>query len=135
MSNKTATLKYTLTYTQPGGGAGSIPSTTILCPYAASDVGEVDVADATVTATEFPIPFGSIDVGATLLIIFNNTTQELIVKVNAGAIEQNLAVGKSAVFSPGGVLGGAPITDASVTTTDAVAGDGTVGYFVFGDPV
>lgn len=134
MANKLAVLKFTLSYPAPGGGTNQVPSTTSSVPFLAQDEGTIDVVATTPMTTDFDIPFGAIDTGATLLIVFNKVGQELILSVNSGAIIESIPAGEVAIIAPGNKLGGTPVTAAKVTTTDVVAADGSVEFLVFGDP-
>ena len=135
MANKTATLKFTLTYPAPGGGSASVPQTTVSVPFQAMNDGTFDIPGATMSGVEFQIPFGSIDVGATLLMVFNKTPQPLILKVNGGDVTNTIPAGDMAIIEAGTTIGGTPILTASVTTTDVVGADPVpVEYLVFGDP-
>jgi hypothetical protein len=134
MANKIATLKYTLTYPAPGGGSASVPQTTVSVPFLAQNDGTIDVPDATPQATEFQIPFGAIDNGATALLVFNKTAQPLSLKINGGDLENSIPANDSAIIVPGNTLGNTPITAASVTTTELAAAAGSVDFLVFGDP-
>ncbi len=136
MSNKLAALKFTLTYPAPGGGTNSVPSTTISCPFLSQNEGTIDIPGATADAIEFPISFGAVGDGATLLCVFNNTPQDLILKLNSTALENVIPAASCSVIACGNVLGDTPLTAASVTTTDTVGADPvSVDYLVFGDPL
>jgi hypothetical protein len=134
MSNKNAALRWSLSYPGAGGATDTVPTVTTNCPFLAQNAGTIDIASGTTTATPFDIPFGAVGDGATLLLVFNNTAQPLILKVNATALIQNIGAGKWAVIAPGDIIGDTPITAATVTTTDAIAVDSSVDFLVFGDP-
>ena len=136
MANKLAALKFTLTYPAPGGGTNSVPSTTVSCPFLSQSEGTIDIPGLSAPAVEFPISFGSIGDGATLLLVFNKTPQPLTLKLNGGDVENTIPAADCAVIACGNTLGGTPVTSASVTTTDTVGADAvSVDYLVFGDPI
>ncbi len=135
MANKSASLKITLSYQAPGGSQASFAPSTITIPYSAQAESTVDVPDTTAAATVFPVPFGSIADGATMLIVQNNLDTAITLKINGGDLENSIPAGKFGMVQVGD-LGAAPITSADiVTTADPQAGDGSVDCFVFGDPV
>lgn len=81
MSNSTATLKLTQTYTNPQGQAVAPAPLSVACPYQAQLEGTIDVPDTTAASTELDIPFGSI-AAATLVVVHNRLTQDIGIKVN-----------------------------------------------------
>jgi hypothetical protein len=136
MANKTASLKVTLTYAAPGGGNASVSFSTLAVPYQAQNESTIDVPATTAAATEYQVPFGSIEDGATLLIVVNRTDFPLTLKLNGGDLEQAIPVGEFAIVELGTTIGASPVTAASVTTTDIQGAEaGSVDCFVFGDPV
>lgn len=105
----------------------------VVSPYAASSVGQVDVADGTLADVAFVLPLGAIAAPKSLLV--NNTnSQEMAVIFNDG---------EAATFNlpPGGVLliamptapADGEVTGVSVVTTDVQVDDGYVEYAFFGD--
>lgn len=134
MANKLAALRWSLSYPGAGGATDTVPTTTSNCEFLAQNVGTIDIASGTTTATPFTIPFGAVGVMATLLLVFNNTAQELILKIDATALIQHIKAGQWAILALGNVAGTTPVTAATVTTTDAVAVASSVDFLVFGDP-
>ncbi len=136
MANKTASLRFNLSYTAPGGGVTSLASSVQSVPYAAQALDTIDVPATTASATVYPISFGSVDTGATLLIVINHTDFPLTLTLNGGDLVQTIPVGEFALVHLGSVLGATPVINASVTTTGIQGADaGSVDTFVFGDPV
>lgn len=138
MANKTAIFKWSLQYTDGDGKTQRVPdqgTNNVSVPYQAISEGTIDVPDAEVSATAHAIPFGSINVAATLVVLENKTGQELILKVNGSAALQHLGAGQSlAVFADPTAPGTNPITALSLTTTATQSGAGSIVYRVFGDP-
>ncbi len=135
MANLSATLKLILTYTGPGGESVSVPTEVVACPYQAQIAGTIDVPDAEIAATAHVVPFGSISV-PTLILIGNDTGQELDVKINgAAAASHSIPDGGSMV-----VLASAtapvetPVTSLSLITSAPQTGAGLISYRIFGDP-
>lgn len=80
MTNKLATLKFSLSYPDGNNVMQRVPdngSLSCQAPFQAESVGVIDVPDTTASATEYSIPFGSIGVGATFLLVQNKTGQDL----------------------------------------------------------
>jgi len=137
-ANLNARLGVTLSYTNEEGGSSTMSPIAIAAKYQSQSHGTIDVPDTTSADTEYSIPFGSVDEGASLMIIENRTGQDLEVKIN----DQN--VGSHHHDIPAGgvfVLGGPnkstvhPLLSAVVKTTATQSGAGLVGYRVFGDQV
>jgi len=136
MSNKIATLKYSVSYTGPNGEVVSPPTQQVLAPYQAQAVGTIDVPDAESASTVHAVPFGGIGVACTLGTIENQTGQELAVKINgASTPSHHIAPGGAFVFGEAVAPGSAPVTALSLTTTAQQSGAGFISYRLFGDPV
>lgn len=123
-----ATVQTSLKYVAPGNVSATINISQTLA-YVASNVGFLDVPEGTLAAVEFEVPLGSI---AALkgVLVQNNTDQDLDLSINGS--------GDTFTLPPGGlflVTGAAEsgITSVSLTTTDAVAADGSIAYATIGD--
>lgn len=134
MSNSSASLKLVLSYGPPGGGTASPPQLSVVAPYKAQSIGIIDVPDGESTATEHDVPFGAVEDEATLVIVKNKTGQDLIVKLNGSLALQHLAPNGVLVHAAPAAAGGSPLTALSLTSTAEQDGDGSIEYFVFGDP-
>lgn len=138
MANKTAILKYALQYETAEGQSALVPpngTARVQCPYQAQSVGSLDVPDTTTSATSYSIPFGSIGVAATLVVLENKTGQELAVKINgASSASHRMKDGGVLILGEAAAPGTTPITAVSVATTATQSGAGFVAYYVFGDP-
>lgn len=136
MANQLATVKVSLAYTGPSGQQEAPPTQQVVAPYQAQNVGAIDVPDSTASSTTYSIPFGSIGTAASLVVLQNNTGQELAIKINgAAAASHHMAQGGMLVIAENSAPGSTPVLSVSVTTTAMQAGAGSVGYYVFGDPV
>lgn len=141
MSNSTATMKFTLTYTSPEGVAAAPPPVSIACPFQAQLVGALDVPDTTPADTELEVPFGSVGDDATMLMVHNRLTQDLAVTINgrqasgtlvAGTktlnldniVGDRLAVKLDASHGTPGVLSVRRISNTQVTVESWLAGTG-----------
>lgn len=131
----TATLTASMVYTPPGGIVGSASAAfSMSIPYTAMSIGILDVPDLTPGATEFLIPFGSVD-EAFALVIKNTNTQPMGVRLNAAvtvADEYQIAVGGELIIAHPVSSVANELTAASVTTTAGQSGPGTIQYFVLG---
>ncbi len=134
-ANLNANLGVTLRYTNEEGGTSAITPIAVVCKYKGQNHGAVDVPDQATGTID--IPFGSVDEGATCVIIENKTGQDVEIKWNGQNPEShhhNLATG--GVFVMGSPLApnANPILSVSATLAGTQAGDGSIGYHVFGDP-
>jgi hypothetical protein len=134
MADLIANLKLILSYQAPGGGTVSVPAISINAPFQASVVGFLDVPDATIAETPVAVPFGSIADGATLVVLQNQTGQELDITINGQTSDVAFSDEGVAVIAAASLPDGTPLTALGVITTAPQAGPGKVGYFVFGDP-
>ncbi|AGP41513.1 hypothetical protein [Sorangium cellulosum] len=130
MSNALFTSE--LTYT-PGGGGALTQSFRVTAPYTAISAGTLDIPDATASGQAFVIPFGGVNTDARGLVIKNNTGLDIGIRLNGAAanIYQLAAGGVFMHWAPAAAAAGA-LTGASVTTTAATTGPGTVDYIVLG---
>lgn len=134
MANSTGSVKITLSFPGPGG-ATIAAALSVLPSFQASSFGQVDVPDTTPSSTAFSIPFGSIAVGASLVLIQNKTGQEMSLKLNGSAALQNIP-DQGVVLLPVAALPAASkLTAVSLTTTATQSGAGTIDFYVLGDPV
>jgi len=145
MSNRTARLAFSLAYKDPDGTAVRVPNRKDQAsdaPYGASAASEIDVPDLTAAATEYAVPFGSVNLAATLVLLENLTGQELEVKANAppsasgtlssGAVDITLAnavgdrllVERTTSAGTAGVLSVKRKSDTEVTVQSWLAGTG-----------
>lgn len=136
MSNKTASVRITCSYTGTENESASLPATIVGCAYQAQTHGTVDIPDTTVTDTTYDIPFGTV-AEATMVMVKNGTGQDLWLKWNSANIEshrQFLPNGGVALIAMPALPGDYKTTAVSVTTTATQSGAGVVAYHVFGDP-
>jgi pimeloyl-ACP methyl ester carboxylesterase len=135
MSDELARLSLALSYPGPGGESRKVPSMLLEAPFQALNVGRIDIPDGTQAGTPIGIPFGSIGVGASLVLFKNTGNQELALRL-AGATSDQCRIPIGGVFSVGGSAPSAnAITEATLLTTATQVGDGSVDYWVFGDAV
>lgn len=135
MSNKTATLKLSVAYTDPEGNSATLGPMSVVCPYQAQSHGAIDVPDTEASSTVHTVPFGSIGTAASCVVVENKTGQELAVKINGAATASHrIAAGAAMAFGEAVAPGTTPITSLSLTTTAIQAGAGTIAYHIFGDP-
>lgn len=136
MSNKSASLSYSLQYTDEDGKVKTSPVVTVQVPYQSQTVGTIDVPDTTAATTVYDIPFGEVN-DAFLIVLDNHTGQSLTVKVNGSSDaayslpDGGRYIGQALV----NVSDSPTITDLTVTTTDIQSGSGLITYKIFGDPV
>lgn len=130
MANSNATAKTTLTFVDAlSTQVASILSTT--APYQGSAVTQIDIPDATSSATSYDVSFGSVT-APTLILLANKGNQDLDVTLSGA---------DTPVLLPAGgvlLLAGPTATDVSsiaVATTEEQSGEGKVSAFIFGDPV
>lgn len=134
MSNKTASLTIGLNYTGIGSEAVTAPPISLACLYQAYATSQVDIPDATMSATAFSVDFGSV-AAASLMVFVNNGTQEMIVKINGSLAIFNLPMGGAVVVASSTFADSTPVVSATLTTTGTVSGAGTIDCYVFGDGV
>jgi hypothetical protein len=135
MANDTATLKFTLSYTEDGQTV-SVPAKTVLCPFVGKSLATVDIPDGTAQDTELDVPVGSIGDGCSLLLLENDSGQDLKVNVNGGAAaSHDLPDGGICVVVCADALSAArQVLTCTVETTAAQVGSGRVRVYAFGDP-
>lgn len=137
MSNSVGSVKITLS--APGPGGATIPASAASLPaFAASSYGQVDVPDTTAGATAFAIPFGSIAVGASMVLVHNKMGQDAILKINGSLALTNLPDDGWFLLSMAALPAATKLTAVSLTTTATVDGATTarsVEFWVLGDPV
>lgn len=137
MANKTATLSVSLSYQGITQVIAETPIN-VASPYMASNVAEVDVPDTTAASTAFAVPFGTIGTDAPLVLVKNETGQDMDVIINgAAAASHSLAPnGILLLANPAAITGlGTPVTSVSLETTAIQSGDGSIKCWAFGDPV
>jgi hypothetical protein len=143
MSNKTASVSISASYSDPDDARAALARANIDCPYTAQSHNEIDIPDTTVSDTEYAVDFGSIGTEATFLKIVNNTAngenpgQDLWVKLqmqNVYSHKHYLPPGGCFVIANPKATGAYPLVAASVTTTATQNGPGRVSTHVFGDP-
>ncbi len=135
MANKTATVKLGITYTGPSGESLSLPTKTVLCPYETSLVTALDIPAAT-PAGDFDVPFGTLDVDVTCALLVNETGQEINISLNGGAPAYTLPDGCFVMLKAAtAIASDTPLTSIKVTLTDTQGEAGSVGCYLFGDPV
>jgi hypothetical protein len=128
-----AVLARDLLHQVPGVSEQIDPSSAISAPYSGENVGILDIPDATLSGTEFTVPFGSIAVGATLLVIKNTNNQDVILTLNGSANLFRIAPGGFFIYAAASQPAGVPLLSASVKLTAVQSGAGTVQYHVFGE--
>lgn len=136
MSNKTATLSYSLQYTDEDGKAKTSNSSSVVVPYQGQNVGSVDVPDTTASTTSYDIPFGEVT-NAFLVVVDNHTGQDLNIYINAGADPCFLLKDGSRYIAQALTsLTDTPlVTSVTAETTATQDGAGLISYKVLGDPV
>ncbi len=137
-ANLNARLGVTLSYTNEEGGTSTMTAIAVAAKYQSQSHGTIDVPDTTAADTEYSIPFGSVDEGATLMILENRTGQDVEVKINGQAVvSHHHEIPAGGVLVLGGPLASAesPLLSAVVKLSATQAGAGLVAYRVFGDPV
>jgi hypothetical protein len=130
----TGTMTFNMTYTPPGAPLNSGTfSKTVSFSYTAMTSGIMDIPDATVASTVFPIPFGTINANAQVLIVFNMNNKDIGIRLNGSVtdIYQIPPGGMLTIGSPTTSTSN-PLTSAAVTTTALQVGTGTVEFFVLG---
>lgn len=134
MANLLATLRLSLVYPAPGGQSVTVPQIQVNVPFQGSSVGFIDVPDETAAEAEIAVPFGTVDEGAGLVFLQNDTGQELDLKINGEASDMALAPGAVWCSASAALPAGTPLTELAVVTTAEQSGSGRIGYWVFGDP-
>lgn len=133
MSDELAKLSLALSYPGPGGENRKVPTSVLEAPFQAINVGRIDIPDGTLEGAPLVIPFGSVGVGASLLLIKNGNNQDMALLL-AGATEEHCRIPPGGVFLIGGsVPSSNALTEATLMLTDDQVGDGSVDYWVFGD--
>ena len=135
MSNKTATLSMKLTFDGLGGQSVTPPSIVVAAPFQALSTGIIDVPDTEASATVHAIPFGSIGTGATLALFVNKTGQDLALKVNGEGASPVKIPANGAVCFACAALSAVPVTALSLATTATQSGQGSIEFYLMGDPV
>jgi len=130
----TGTMTFNMTYTPPGGPLNSGTfSKVVSFPYTAMTSGILDIPDSTVGGVVFPIPFGTINANAQVLLIYNLNNKDIGIRLNGSPAD---------IYQvpPGGILTAGnpttsianPLLSASIVTTALQVGTGTVEFFVLG---
>ncbi len=76
-----ATARLALSYVDPDGAASAAPAITVQAPFEGQTHGSIDVPDLAADGTEYNVSFGSVN-EATLVLLKNNTGQDLLARVN-----------------------------------------------------
>ncbi len=137
-TNLNARLGVTLSYTNEEGGTSTMTAIALAAKYQSQSHGTIDVPDTTAADTEYAIPFGSVDEGATLLILENRSGQDVEVKINDQAVvshHHDIPAGGVLVLGGPNVSGTNPLLSAVVRLNSLQAGAGLIAYRIFGDPV
>lgn len=130
----TVTLTANLTYTPPGGTAGSgTAGLTVAQTSNAQNVGTIDVPDATAAATAYVVPFGSVALAQTVIIRNRDTGQPLTLTVNAAALYDIPDGGEFFFMAPVAGTAGTPLAAVTLTTTAIQSGLGSIDFWIFGD--
>ncbi len=136
MSNLNAALGLSLSYKNEEGTTTTMPAISVTCAYTAQCHGEIDVP---IGATgEIPIPFGSVDTGATCIIVKNKTAQDVELKINGQNVvshHHNLAAGGVFVYGGPTMPDANPILSMSATLAGTQIAAGSISFHIFGDPV
>jgi hypothetical protein len=129
MSNATFSLSNTFT----DGSKPIVASLAVTAPYTAEQESRVDIA-ALLPQQTFNVDFGSIENGATVLIIQNAVdNQEMFLDLNDNGFTHGLAPGAMfGVVSP--TLGDLPITQAALVMKTNQVGASSFSTLVLGDP-
>ncbi len=135
MANLVAQFRFQLGYTDQDGNYQTALST-VNSNYLAQNHGSIDVPDMTAAATVYNVPFGSIAVDSTCGMITNKTGQPLKLKINgAAAASQTIPDGGVFAWANPAPAGATPVLALSLETTAIQAGQGSIAYHTFGDPV
>ena len=129
MSNLTAVAKVNLTYTGPDNETVTAPAVSVSAAYMAQGINTVDVPAAATGA--FAIPFGSVGVGATCIVIENKTAQDISLALGTFS----LASGGTVMIAQGALPASGKLTAATATLSGAQVAAGSIVAKVFGDPV
>lgn len=136
MSNKTATMKVSLTYVGPGQDTIRAPDLSQTVLYTALSEGIIDVPVSTASATSYALPMGSIGIACTGGVIENRTGQGLHLLINTNFTSAYIASGGIYVFGDPN-SSSLPVTAITLktTATQSATVPGEIGYRLFGDPV
>jgi hypothetical protein len=136
MSNKTARLTLNLTYKGVDGETVTVPTVAFDSPYQSQMVGTIDHPDGT-TATCYEIPFGAIGTDATLILVTNNTSNEIKFKFNSDdTVQYSVAAGGICIPKAAALASTCDqLVRVRVLTHGTQVGDGLISFRVFGDPV
>jgi pimeloyl-ACP methyl ester carboxylesterase len=133
MSDEIAKLSLALSYPGPGGESRKVPATLLEAPFQAINVGRIDIPDGALLGAPLVIPFGSVGVGASLVLIKNANNQDLALFL-AGATDEHCRIPPGGVFLIGGSTPSTnALTEVTLELTADQVGDGFVDYWVFGD--
>ena len=129
----TASLSASLSYTPPGATAQVVAALANNATYDAQSIGTIDIPDGTGAASAFAVPFGSIGVGAKLLIIKNRNNADVGVRLQGAVADEFQLPAQGFIMISMPVNAGAnPVLSASITTTAIQSGNGYVDFFVYG---
>lgn len=131
----TVVFSASVQWTPPSAPTNSGQSAfTFQASYNAQNTGSHDVPSGTAPATEFPIPFGSVN-KAKLLVIKNLMTTDVNVKLNGSTDLITLAPqGMMSFNNPTDPTTGTnPLTEASVIILTSPTNVEAIQYWVFGD--
>lgn len=141
MANKLAVFKVLLSYPGPNGDIIAPSPVQVQVPFLSETVGSIDVPDGTGAAHVYAVPFGAIATSCTGVLVVNNTENgvnpgtDLGVKINgAAAISHEIPPGGSMFIGFPGSPGATPITALTLTTRSLMVGDGSIAFYLFGDP-
>ncbi len=130
MANKIASLRLTLSAPGPGSSTYTF-SKSVLAKFLGSSVNSADVPESSTTPVN--VDFGSVAVGATLVVVLNNTDGDLAVKMNGSEdTSHNIPPGGVDVFGGDNAPAGGPLL--SMICTPGTTEAGTIDTWVFGDP-
>lgn len=133
MANKSCTARISLTYTGPGNETVTPPAEQAVAPYQAQLVGTIDIPADGQTDDVIDIPFGSLT-GATAMLLFNRSTQQLNVSLNTSATLIGLAPGGCLMIGNPTLPATTALSAASVKLTADASAVETVEFRLFGDP-
>jgi len=139
MSNKKAILRSSVQWVSGGGGVAKEPAAggvdAVQAEYRGAEPdSQIDVPDATAANTVYAIPFGTV-AGATLLVIENQTGQDVAIALNGGTYDTHLPTGGKLIMASAGLPAAAKVASANVKILATQVGAGTIVGRVFGDPV
>lgn len=134
MPNSLAVTKTSMTYPAPGGGTTVMPTLTLDASFLGQSSGFIDVPDGATINTEYSIPFGSVTVGATGIMVRNKTGQNVGIKFNAGTYDIAIADGAVLKIDMLDLPASLKLTAIHAKILAAQSGAGQIEYLVFGDP-